>query len=491
MKILLFDTWITSPQIETTLEIAESHIENGDEPIIVNVSQSLEFQEWLNKDNLLITLSNKAKLRHYTQMCKSLNIKFSSSLMLKGKRTPFKLPSNIKNMEDLKDLEYDGMDLGMALASSLISKTNDLYYDIIENRLEIEMMANSSLIALESFKRWLEIEKPDLVYIRNGRTVLNRPLVRYCELSGINFRIHDRAGLAKNNKYSINTTYLTDRTYCYELIENHWKTGKHTEQQKVNIANEFYAYIGLGDKMITSFTDGMIKNTLPVNFDPQKHNVVFFTSSNSESVAIDKEHSVDTIFDSQYQAVEQIANWLHTESDLNFYLRLHPNTKKSFPKEYKIWLDLAKRLGDKLIFIDSFDEVDSYALAKNCDKAICYMTTIGIETVILDTPSIIVGNPFYKDLGSNYVPLNKEECQKLISDRNLEPKNKIGAYKYGYFMNDWGIPYKNFKYVTKHHGEYRGVNLNKIAYDNLLVKSILKFRKVKTALKRIVSAYLN
>jgi hypothetical protein len=79
--------------------------------------------------------------------------------------------------------------------------------------------------------------------------------------------------------------------------------------------------------------------------------------------------------------------------------------------------------------------VSSYALMDACEKVITFGSTTGVEASYWGKPSILVGRAYYEMTGACYHVRDKEELVRDLND-HLEPKDKLGAIKYGYFQVD-------------------------------------------------------
>lgn len=477
MKILIFDTWMAPYHVGTALEIAETHIAQGDWVQYVNISASLPFIEVHHKRKYSEHWVLRKKYKNIAAMCKKGGIPYSFKTGVSPFFT-FTLPDTIKTTTDLRNWHYEGMDLGISILSSLISQTRDAEPDLEKNKRFVSQIATSCLKTLASFTYWCNEYKPDRVYFVNGRTAVTRPILRYCEKKGIDFRTHERGGNENVNSYNIHTTFLHDLASYNQLIENHWNSASHTEEERIAIANQFFERLRSGKKQWMAFNDMMQQGVLPVGFNKDQNNVVYFTSSITEFSAIDANNS-ETLFPNQFESVRFIANTLAEVPNTTFYVRLHPNTKNSFPIEYNRWMNFVDEMGDKFQWIDGDSGVDSYTLMMMANKVVVSYSTVGVEASFYDKPVIAVQNARYHKLGSTYSPKSKEELKVLLQDPQLAALPKIGAYKFAYFQMTWGIPFKHYEPLSRFLGCYRGINLDSISlgyFDQLIMNLMDRFK---------------
>ena len=197
MKVLIFESWHRSPQFETGLEIAELHAQEGDDVTYINIGGKLPFLEWhkIEKSGILKTLYTYSYNYKIAQAKKLIHPSvriIKEDKLLENDKEVLKTDYSFSDIEDLKRFERNGIEIGMAAASSLISITNDLSPDTVKYKELINSIVHSSIIVAITFERYLDELKPDLVYFRNGRVAVYRPVLRLCQQRGIAFRVHDR-----------------------------------------------------------------------------------------------------------------------------------------------------------------------------------------------------------------------------------------------------------------------------------------------------------
>lgn len=120
MKILIympFADWV--PHFATDLEIAAKHIEAGDEVHIIQCSGDLPACE-PNPNHLKLRCSLCRSRRDKGLNIIDLPIEKRHDLALYNFTRELDIP-DFSSMEELKSFEVEGMDAGMAVASSLIS----------------------------------------------------------------------------------------------------------------------------------------------------------------------------------------------------------------------------------------------------------------------------------------------------------------------------------------------------------------------------------
>ncbi|MGI9526126.1 MAG: hypothetical protein ACR2MS_03330 [Weeksellaceae bacterium] len=482
MKILIFESWNNSPQFETGLEIAELHAEKGDDVTYVNIGGYLPFVEWqlspkaeFNKNGRFVREHLfKLKMKRAKKVINS-KIDFNYKTLLSESEIDHTLENiTFNNIEELKDYEWHGMDIGMAAASSLISVTNDLSPDVkTEYKRGVQNILQASKIVALSFEKWLDKTQPDLVYFRNGRVALYRPILRICQKRNQKFLIHDRGN--SKNYYKISPDLRHNFEMVNQEIIDAWDAEKDSEK-KEKLAEQFYNDRRAGKEQAwKAFLDKQKKDILPENWDDNKYNITFFNSSISEYAAIGKINNDKPLFQDQIEAINFIADVIKDKKDIAFYLRLHPNLINQSQKEIDLWMSLDKHPNINLIPSDS--KIDTYAMMLNSDLNIAFLSSTAIESAYYNKPTIQLAKSWYYTLGSTYFPKTKEEFKNLILDKNIQPKDNTGAKKFGYYMNTFGTKYKFFQPSSLNVGLYRGKDLQKRPWIyRLLIRIIKKLR---------------
>lgn len=461
-KILIFECWSHTPQFETGLEIAEIHANRGDNVTYVNIGGYLPFVEW----HLSMDASNirrfiyrylfKVKMNR-TKKVIDPSIEFYDNTLLTNSDINNVYEDIIfEDIEELKSYEWRDIDIGMATASSLISITNHLLPDIKnEYRSGVKNILHASKIAALSFEKWLDKVNPDLVYFRNGRVALYRPVMRICQQREQAYLIHDRG--CNKDHYKISPDLRHNFGMVNKEVIKAWDNEKNNEK-KEQIAADFYSHRRQGKEQAwKAFLDKQEKDILPSNWDENQYNITFFNSSISEYAAIGKINKTKPLFKNQIDAINFIANVAKENEMMRFYLRLHPNLLNQSQAEIDLWMGLTENPLVNVIPADS--KIDTYAMMLNSDLNIAFLSTTAIESAYYNKPTIQLASSMYESLNSTYFPKTKEEFKRLLLNRNLKPKDNLGARKYGYYMNTFGTEYIHFCPTSFQYGKFKGVDL--------------------------------
>ncbi len=479
MKVLIFEIWHVSPQFETGLELAELRAEQGDEVYYTHIGGNLPYIEWYDRVNKGIAKALYKKSVHRkvakAKRLISPHINVSTDLLLSTNEIAC-LDENLvfSNIEHLKAYNWQGIDIGMAAASSHISVTNDLAPDTVKDAGEINDIIWTAKIVAKSFERWLQKIEPDLVLFRNGRVATYRPILRLCQQKNQQFLVHDRG--SDKHHYSLGPTYRHDWEMRKDELDSHWNESDLSDGEKKAIGRRFFE-----ERKARSNDDHIVfakrqdKGLLPSSWSADNYNVVYFNSSISEYAAVGDEVNPNILFNSQEESVVHIGNVLSKRPNAKFYLRLHPNLLNQGEHEKAIWTSLNS---PNVEIIPPESPIDTYTLIEEADLVICYLSTVGIEAAYLGTPTIILSRALYERLDVTYCPSTKQELDQLLSLQSLMSKPADRALEYGYYMKTHGIEHRYYKPIDHRNGVYKGVDLQKADFKRNKKKIVKRLGKL-------------
>lgn len=453
MKVFFFEPYaLAIPHFETALELIQTHIDNNDEVNLFYCAADLNSCE-SNYHHSLITCAHcisrrknglktilgleKVKKRNF------IDLSPSERKLVRDWDIAF------KNIDDLKAFKFENTDIGMAVASSFISLKRNPEPDLGSDAVIINRLFKASLKVYLSFKKILQREKPDLVYLFNGRFSNIRPVVRLCEMNNITYKIHERG--SNKTKYSLHENHLPhDFVEFQKLVEEHWESSP--QDERIKVAENFYSDRKNGKEQAWhSFVASQNKKELPNNWGPSKRNIVIFNSSEDEFAAIG-DTLKERLFRTQLEGLKFIAELVKDQSNISVYVRIHPNLKGIKNSTVTGIYDLCSA---NFHVIDPDSTISSYALIDSSDVIVTFGSTVGIEATFWNKPSILLGDSFYKDLGSTYNPRTQDELSKLLLDDH-PAKEKLGAYKYGFYINSYGIDYNLYQAEGLFAGRFKG-----------------------------------
>lgn len=475
MKVLIVSfSSIAFYHFATDLEILVNEINKENSVTILHCGGVIESCFFHNIKTLANCYHCKNKFKNNVDELNKKNNRIKVEFL----KDNIKLPSDIKydfeSLKDLKEYKIDNIDFGMSVASSLISTLREHNIDTRENSLLIKKYLNSSLKVYFQIKTYLEKTRPDLVYIFNGRFSETRPIIRLCKNMGISFYTHERG--ASLNKYELcENTLPHDFDYITDEINKYWNKN---DINKEKIANEWLEKrMGAVDTNWYSFIKGQEKGSLPTNFDSNKENISIFNSSEDEFAAIDEKIKMP-IYESQFKAIKNIVERFKDNKNIHFYLRVHPNLKNLNNTQTREINSLRESNFSNLTIIRSNDKVDTYKLISLSSKIITFGSTVGVEAVLLNKPSIMIGNALYEKLDCTYNPKNEDALFDLILDFELPSRNRDNALKYAYWEATHGYDFKYFEPTDFAGGLFMGKNIDLYTYQILIRKFLSLLHKL-------------
>ena len=449
-----FSNWV--PHLATDLEIAAKHIDEGDEVHIIQCSGDLPSCEPNPNHFKLRCISCKSK-RDKGLALISLPEQNRHELALDKFTRDLDLP-DFPSIQELKTFEIDGVDVGMTVASTLISMARDSNPDPSHFKNFIRENISMSIAIYDAIMHHLQQIEPDVFYLFNGRFAALKPALRAAQDLGVKTFVHERTGVLQRYKL-IEDTYPHDIEYQKSQIEKYWNNDlPYTEKEE--IARQWFIKRRGGNQGLYSFTKSQKKGSLPDDFDTSKRNVAIYVSSDDELESVSGWQN--PIYKNQIDAINSIIS-ADIDSDIKLYVRIHPNLKGLNNTQTR---ELSELKGPNLTVIPADSNVDSYELMDACEKVISFGSTMGIECVFGRKPSILAGRSLYEDLGGCYVAKDHGEMIDLIN-RHLEHLPNLGSLKYGYWQSVVGIPFVYYSPESKRGGKFMSVYLGNPLIDRL------------------------
>ncbi|SIO49079.1 capsular polysaccharide export protein, LipB/KpsS family [Chitinophaga niabensis] len=445
MKVLFYNGMNITPHIETEMEIAVDLIKNKHEVYFTHC-----------KGDLLTCCTNPS---HVEWICRNCADKKKRAFQLidipKKNIIPYPkivldetiIPKSFASIDELKQFSYEGSDIGLGVASSLISEQRDHKLNTLLFNEHIQRGLRTALLVHKAGKKILDKVQPDEVVLFNGRFLDIRPFMRLCEQRNIKFYAHERGGTM--NKYILceNSTPHSLTAIAKE-IETLWGDGG---PDKEEIGSRFFT--DRRSRITQSwvvFTENQERGRLPEGFDRSKKNIVLYNSSMDEYEGIAGFSS--RIYPNDNVGLLKLMESFQHEKNIHFYLRVHPNLKGLENSQVKELDEIGARFKN-LTVIRAEEVVDTYSLLDAADIAVAFSSTMGIEASFWGKPVVLLGNAFYDQLNGFYKPSTHEEVVALLHQQ-LEPLPSKDILKYGYWELERGIYYKYYQPETLFTGKF-------------------------------------
>lgn len=451
-RILTFIPWaIYTPHLETDLEIMQTCIAQNDKIDLIECNA-----------NLLSCDRNPAHDMYKCIYCVSKRMQGQGLLSQRVRTLPLyhlkrdnldeiqSIQTGFGSIDELKSLRVESFDIGYAVLSSIVSYVRNP--NILNGRANkwVAPLLQSSLAVYRSVQNYLDEGDYHRAYVFNGRFAITRAFIRACESRRIDFYTHDRGH--DHDHYAVfrNAT-PHDLKYQNREIVTYWKNAENDAARNDKGANFYIKRSrGLDDKWF-SFVAHQTEGQLPRKWDATKENIVIFISSEDEFVAIG-DNWRNPLYQNQLDGIIRICKSLAGAQNVNLWLRVHPNLRNIVNEQTNGINQLDRK---NLGVVAAESKVCTYALLKNASKVITFGSTVGIEAVYWGIPSILAGISMYRDLGGTYNPTDHNVLVQYAR-ANLAPKAIKPALMYGYYMGNYGIPYRYYKAGGVFAGRFKG-----------------------------------
>lgn len=466
-----------APHFETELEIAQRHLDEGDEVEYVSCVGHLTNCDFNSSHDK--TSCDECVGRQQAGL-KKLDQKISVKRLEPIRSVERHSLPAINSVTELMALKIDNFDIGYACLSSLVSAIRNPEPNIDEHRQLLERFYQSGITTYQYTCDYICKQKPDRVYVFNGRFCAMRAILRACQRYGVQCAIHER-GFDKDH-YQLYVDHLPhDIAYIQTRIHQQWNSAESAPDREKVGAQWFEGRKNRVETNWQSFVKEQQIGQLPDGFDPSKRNMAIFVSSEDEFVSIGDQWK-HPIYENQVDGIRRILGSFKQEPDFHFYLRVHPNLKGLDNSQTK---SIAQLNFSNLTTISAESTVDTYQLISACEKTISFGSSVGIEATYWDRPSILLGACLYRNFGSTYEPETHQQAVELI-EQELKPKSKDGALKYGFWFQSHGTRYKYFAAQDLFSGTFKGEEVFPATKLSIPRKIESSFRKllIKLNLKK-------
>ncbi len=459
--VLLFPAM--RPHFETSLELAQRHLDAGDRVTLLTCEACLAGCD--------------GNPEHATPGClKCIDRRRQGVKLLAGDFRTERLGSwvppseacplpEVASVDELMQVEQSGFDWGMAVASTLISEFRDPRFSLHEHRDVVQALLRGSWQVYRGICRYLESRSCDAVYVFNGRYSTARAVFRACRQRGVECRIHER-GATRYQYYVCHDALPHDHANMERRIRQVWQDAE-GKCDREEVARQWYlARAGRQETNWKSFVSEQNPDQLPPDWGDHARRLVLFTSSEDEVAAIGESWH-HGCYSSQLEGLERVAaDWNQRRDAAHLWIRVHPNSAQ-IPSWYHE--AMGRLVGPNVSLIGPQDKVDTYAMMRQADTVLAFSSTVGIEAVFWGRPSILIGNSFYKHLGSTYQPNSHQELIELMG-QDLKPLSIEPALVYGFHWATYGERYRHFEPAGMFRGTFRGRQIRPTVWTRLRVR---------------------
>lgn len=461
--VFFFDFWNVSPHLETSLEIACRHLDRGDHCKIFSWGHIVPYTECYQSTHDNTPPREYFLLSQIKNVYKN-NFDFTFDMPC---NLDIETPSfNFRTINELLDYTWNDLPLGISVASSLISFYKSESLDLSKSPYK-DYVYNSCLAYIHSYY-WTECilksQKPNLVYIFNGRYPCVNAVAECCKVHEIKLYYHERG--SSDDKYLICSdpphstlgwhqrakTHFIHSLNCgvsFQEIKDksdNWFTSRRSSSAQAKIRAD--EYINLKLNGLTDY----------------KKIITYFHSSNDEYAALSKDLLPPKYWESQITALLSLIVELNEQGTAyHLFIKLHP-TVNIRPYELNLFAIFSKFKNTTVIFPE--ENICSYYLAEKSDLSIVYNSTIGIELAFLGLPVISLAPSLYSRLkileeAWSHTRLNRLLNKHIVANNQgfkhsqLDKRREIGCILYGYYMATFGINYQYYMPQSSNSGSFK------------------------------------
>ncbi len=434
MKSCIFTFRSQDWALATTVEIIMRHLSLGNKIAwgfwIDNLSfpRELPITEKLTSNYLKKNITKKKLPGH-------LNHAFSS-----GQLEMLELPHKNSSKRSTRATKVDE-----ACYLELISRLRDSAPNIDSYGRLHTQLETSYLETYEAVFQILETEKPEVVYLYNGRFLQERAVVDCCAELGIRVIFFERFNPEWKTKYFLFDKGTHSPGYRSQIME---------EFGKEMLLRDSSRFLAVGEKWFKDrehgLTQGFTKFQVqgPESIEVENF-VVFFHSSEDELITTDL---ISASWGSQIEALEKLAHAITEIPNLNLIIRMHPNLKYKSSREIEQWTRFGEHFQQKytqVTYLNHESKINSYELIKKSSGVITVGSTIGVEAAFMGKKSILIGRGFHEEMDITLNPRDKESLLDhltVVLDANEIANRRIQAIKYAVFHQLGGQEFANIRF---------------------------------------------
>jgi len=339
MKISIIESIAATPHLETSGEIALRLKKEGHDVIFYWIGFNLPWNDWdLSLISKILGGSYEKKVSKFCNLLKKNDIKIGSRNIPIIEEKIYNWAKKFKgDLKQLKKYKYDNCILGASVASSLISKFNDVNVDIKKNMNKVYPLLYSSALIYERSKNLIKKNKPNKIFTFNNRFATTYPIICAANKLNIDISIHERG--SDISKFEIYPKDAHNINLIKKKIISYWKNNRSKSKHKD--AHNYFLKKRLGKnfnkKNIVNYANTRIKNFIP-ELPYNKRIVSFFTSRDYEKASI-----VDQEFN-QTKAFEKLKKVINNFNDIHLVIRVHPTLNNLKSDDDREWVKYKKKI---------------------------------------------------------------------------------------------------------------------------------------------------
>lgn len=464
-KVLIYSFWAQGYQEACQMEAANRFLEAGDDVLFITCGSKVGFcNENLHGCELACKLCQNAQIRRAKKWVsdklevRSINEFITKDIEEFAKNYKF----NYKDLNDLKNVIFEGVEIGYGAISSYVTYTRDIEPNMEKVRPYLDALMRMEVKCVLAFMEIFKQFKPNTTVFHNGRFAHYKPIYGLSVINGIDF-ICTETITASDGSIQIDNipNNIPHDFVCRGKMFKDFYDSLYNNRDRERVSRSFFENrrnaVYAGDKI---YVKDQKQGKMPDGWRKDVENIVIFNSSEDEFFAIGNKYRKVALFATQLEGIVAILEHYKNDASKHFTLRVHPNLK-GLPYSYHT--SLYELSYPNLTVIPANSDVSSYSLMDAADKIITFGSTMGIESTYWQKPSISIGFAFYRSLDVVYTPEDVNELWSLIDDKNLAPIDNHNCLPYGFF------------FMSNQHEPFKYINVGKAKWFKYLKKKRLGY----------------
>ncbi|MGI8509595.1 MAG: hypothetical protein ACR2MQ_09745 [Gemmatimonadaceae bacterium] len=436
------------PIYETQLEIIQDYIERGYAVTMLTCNASLPTCEANPDHKLSACVLCRSRAKSGVEWLESDRVEVMDFLSITPEQEAAVeaiASEPLRSVQELRSLQLDGSDIGMAVLSSIVSLHREPVPDLEVHGNEVRTGLRAAGRVHYSIRNHIARLAPDTLLLFNGRVASLRPALRAGQAAGVETLVYEVAGAQDRYVVTANT-YPHDLPLLKNIFDKTFETAPESGDEKAVIADAWYkARIENRPDDGLTFTNAQEAGLLPEQLMSAGLRVGIFVSSEDEFVAIDGWEPL--FYHDQADGLRQLLGAFANRGDVQFILRVHPHLRGVNNTQTRELEQIAREF-PLLHLVGADSPVHTYSLIEAVDMVLTFGSTVAMEAVYLGKPSLMLGRHIFEDMGGVVIPGSHDDLIAMLSAAvagdpwQLPIDAREAVVRFGFAQSRFGIPYK-------------------------------------------------